>query len=723
MTNERQMEIGSFAAEEDTLRRRLLSLEAELMRLKPQAEASLRFEAGIPDAAPVSGLLTHLQEIIDEVESLRRSEERLRLFLDNFQGTAYQAEVNSFRPLLLHGAIEDISGWPVEDFLSGRVAWNDLIDPEDLPKLIEQGQANLKEPGSYNDTEYRLLRRDGSVRWVRDISRVVVLPDGRTVMQGTAYDITERKRAERLLAESEARWQFAVEGVGYGVWDWNIEADETYYSPKWKELLGFAESEIGRSPDEWSERIHPEDIVRVRAAVDEHLAGRAPVYVSEYRVRCKDGSYKWILGRGKVVSRAGDGRALRMIGTHTDITERRQAEERRLEMERRLLQKQKLESLGQLAGGVAHDFNNLLTVILGNIELAQFDLPEGSSVRALLDAAADAGTRAGDLTRQMLAYSGKGRFVIGEIDLSRFIEEHASLIGASITKTAALSFKLEPDLPRIEGDRGQLEQVIFNLVANASEAIGDQAGVITITTGLTVCDDAYLSCSHVEEKPQVGEFVYIDISDTGCGMTQEIREQMFDPFFSTKFTGRGLGLPAVLGILRGHHGAIMVGSEPGAGTTIRVLFPVGAAQQLFAGEKPKPEGADLPKPKPLRRRPKFLLVDDEELVRDLGRTMIEHLGYDVETASDGREAVSIFERRADEFDGVVLDLSMPNMNGFAAFNEIRRCRPNTRVILSSGYTEQEATQQFIGRGLSAFLQKPYDLQSLKNTLSDVLESC
>lgn len=723
MVNERQMETGSFAAEEDTLRRRLLSLETGLMRLKPQAEASLRFEAGITDAAPLSGLLLHLQEIIDEVESLRGSEERLRLFLDNFQGTAYQSEVNSFRPLLLHGAMEDISGWPIEDFLSGRVAWSDLIHPEDLPGVIEQGQANLGEPGSYNDAEYRLLHRDGSVRWVRDISRVVVLPDGRTVMQGTAYDITERKRTERLLAESEARWQFAIEGVGYGVWDWNIEADETYYSPKWKELLGFAVNEIGRSPDEWSERIHPEDIVRVRTAVDEHLAGRTPVYVSEYRVRCKDGSYKWILGRGKVVSRAENGRALRMIGTHTDITERRQAEERRLEMERRLLQKQKLESLGQLAGGVAHDFNNLLTVILGNIELAQFDLPEGSSVRALLDAAADAGARAAALTRQMLAYSGKGRFVIGEIDLSRFIEEHASLIGASVTKTAGLSFKLDPDLPRIEGDRGQLEQVIFNLVANASEAIGVQAGVITISTGLAVCDDACLSLSRVEEKPRAGEFVYMDISDTGCGMTEEIRQQMFDPFFSTKFTGRGLGLPAVLGILRGHRGAIMVGSEPGAGTTIRVLFPVGAAQPLPAGERPKPEVADLPKPMPLRRRPKLLLVDDEELVRDLGRTMIEHIGYDVVAASDGREAVSIFERRADEFDGVILDLSMPNMNGFAAFNEIRRRRPNTRVILSSGYTEQEATQQFIGRGLSAFLQKPYDLQSLKDTLSDVLQSC
>lgn len=534
--------------------------------------------------------------------------------------------------------------------------------------------------------------------------------------------IPDDEVAEQLLAESEARWQFALEGAGDGVWDWKAETNQTYYSPQWKAMLGYAEDEISQAPEEWDLRIHPEDAERVSRAVGDHLAGRTPVYVSEYRVQCKDGSYKWILGRGKVVSRSADGRPLRMIGTHTDISERREAEAKRLEMERRLLQSQKLESLGVLAGGVAHDFNNLLTAMLGNIELAQFELPSDSPARPLLVQATEAAKRAADLTRQMLAYSGKGRFVIEEIDLSRFIEETASLFGAGIAKTASLSFNLKPDLPRIEGDRGQIQQVILNLITNASEAIGDRAGVITVTTGLAVCDDSCLSHSQIEVKPPAGEFVFIDISDTGCGMSENIKARIFDPFFSTKFTGRGLGLPAVLGILRGHSGAILVGSEPGAGTTIRVLFPASCSQQRSDGVKLRQVHAARPGTPAARSRRKLLLVDDEELLRDLGSSMIEHLGYDVVTAVDGRDAVSIFRRRADEFDGVILDLSMPNMNGYAAFNEIRRHRPNARVILSSGYTEQEATEQFVGRGLSAFLPKPFNMQTLSRTISGVLES-
>jgi PAS domain S-box-containing protein len=410
-----------------------------------------------------------------------------------------------------------------------------------------------------------------------------------------------------------------------------------------------------------------------------------------------------------------------MLNFATDITDRKRAEADRLEMERRLLHTQKLESLGVLTGGIAHDFNNLLTAILGNLELALDEGQPLASVHARIDAAVRAARRAADLTRQMLAYSGKGQFFVQDIDLSQLVRENAQMLEAAMPRTVVFTLDLTDNLPPIRADAGQIQQVVMNLITNASEAVGDAPGAVSLTTGLQYCDDDCLRRSRLEQKPAAGWFVFLNVSDTGCGMDEHVQQRLFDPFFTTKFTGRGLGMSAVLGIVRGHQGAIIVNSQVGRGTTIRVLFPAQADGLAMRGRDEdaalaQSPGADMPV-----CAGTFLVVDDEEMVRSMVQAAVRSMGFEAMAACDGIEAVSMYRAHADAIAGVILDLTMPHMDGVATFNELRHIRPDVKVILSSGYDEQEATRRFAGLGLDGFVQKPYRLQQLEETLRRVLK--
>jgi nitrogen-specific signal transduction histidine kinase len=398
-----------------------------------------------------------------------------------------------------------------------------------------------------------------------------------------------------------------------------------------------------------------------------------------------------------------------------DITERQRAEEARLGLERQLLHAQKLESLGVLAGGVAHDFNNLLMAILGHMDLALAQLPAGSAAGANVKQAMAAARAAAGLTNRMLAYSGRGTFVAEEIDLNSVLEQNAAMLRAAIAKTATLSVRLARELPPVVADAAQVQQVVMNLITNASEALGEAAGSITLATGLLECDARYLERSSLEEKPAPGRFVWLEVADSGCGMSAETVERLFDPFFTTKFAGRGLGMSAVLGIVRGHRGAIVVDSAPGAGTTIRVLFPAAAgARRASPG---KTAAAEAPPP---ALSGTVLVVDDERLVLTVCAAMIRQLGPRVLTAVDGADAVEVFAEHAASIDAVLLDMTMPRLDGLATLRELRRRRPDVRVVLCSGFTEQELAERFAGEGLAGFLQKPYDLRSLQEALGHVL---
>jgi len=308
--------------------------------------------------------------------------------------------------------------------------------------------------------------------------------------------------------------------------------------------------------------------------------------------------------------------------------------------------------------------------------------------------------RAADLSRQMLAYSGKGSFVIGPIDLNEVVREMGHLLEVSVSKKALLRYQLSSDVPRIVADATQIRQVIMNLITNASDAIGESDGVIAISTGIVRCTQADLATSYLDDQLPRGPYVFLTVEDTGCGMDGGTVQRIFDPFFTTKFTGRGLGLAAALGIVRGHKGAIQVESEVGRGTRFRILLPV-AGEVARVGEKPRTEATEW------RPSGTVLLVDDEPAVREIGARMLEQAGLTVVTAADGLQAVQFLKEHPHDVSCVLLDLSMPHMGGEETFRELRRIRENIPVILSSGYSEQEVVDRFTGQGIAGFVQKPY----------------
>jgi PAS domain S-box-containing protein len=389
-----------------------------------------------------------------------------------------------------------------------------------------------------------------------------------------------------------------------------------------------------------------------------------------------------------------------------DLTERKR-------LEQRLRESQKLESIGLLAGGVAHDFNNLLTGILGNASLALDELSPVHPVRPILENVILASERAAHLTRQLLAYSGKGRFLIQRINLSELVREIASLLRLTIPKKVHLRLDLEDKLPPVEADSSQIQQLIMNLVLNGAEAIGDGIGAVLVTTGVRMVDETYTQSALMRDELAPGKYVYLEVHDTGSGMDEQTKAKIFDPFFTTKFTGRGLGLAAALGIVRGHKGDIKVYSTPGRGSTFKILLPAAAGGYEDTGrESPAQE---------LRGQGTVLIIDDEDIVLRTGKVALERYGYRVLTAANGLEALEVFREASAEVSLVLLDMTMPVMGGEETLAELTRIRKDVRVIVSSGYNELEAVRRFSGTGVAAFIQKPYTSAQLAGKVKQVLE--
>jgi signal transduction histidine kinase/CheY-like chemotaxis protein len=424
----------------------------------------------------------------------------------------------------------------------------------------------------------------------------------------------------------------------------------------------------------------------------------------DFRFRKKDGSEIWTIVTGNPVLDE-EKRVVSVLGIITDITERRQAEQAQL-------QSQKLESLGVLAGGIAHDFNNLLTAILGNINLAQMCIPPLSPAQPYLENLEKSVHRATALTRQMLAYSGRGRFVVAPLDLNQAVDEMSHLLGVSISKKVALRFQLQPGLPALMAEASQIQQVVMNLVTNASEAIGDREGIVSIRTGTQTFGEADLARDFPGQPIEPGTFLTLEVSDTGQGMTPEVQARIFEPFFTTKFTGRGLGLSAMQGIVRGHKGGIRVYSEVGKGTTFKLIFPAGLEAAPPWPAEGEPEGWS--------GSGTILVVDDEESVRQVAEAHLRSMGFDVIHASDGLEALEQFKAGRGAIRAVLMDLTMPHMDGTETFRELRRLDPQCPVVLTSGYNEQDAIQDFQGKGLAAFVQKPFQRADLVQALRRAL---
>ena len=450
------------------------------------------------------------------------------------------------------------------------------------------------------------------------------------------------------------------------------------------------------------------------AAREHRGSGRAQVIIPEYfqRKRMEDelrASHEQLEHR--VADRTAElERANKAL--QAEIIERELAEDERRRVYVKLQHAQKLESLGVLAGGIAHDFNNLLVGILGNAGLALEELPADSPARQTIGDIETAALRAADLTRQLLAYAGKGQFVLRRINLEHLVEEMADLLQTAVGKAVRLEYRFARGLPPVEGDPAQLRQVVINLITNASEAIGSAGGTVRLGTGVVTADRAYLTEAQLGAGLPEGRYVFIEVEDDGVGMDAATQARIFDPFFSTKFTGRGLGLAAVLGIVRSHRGAIRLTSAPGRGTTFRVLFP---GQDAFAQD-----AAAAGEPERARGSGTVLIVDDEAGVRDVARRILETRGLTVRTASSGAEAVRIVREAGDAIDAVLLDLTMPGMDGAETFVELQRVRPGLKVVLSSGYSQELTLPQIGQPGLAGFIQKPYLPANLVATMLRVI---
>ncbi len=559
--------------------------------------------------------------------------------------------------------------------------------------------------------DWRARAATGRIFWA-EVVITADLASGRCL--AAVRDISERKalaaereRATEALRVSEERLRrllgrmpaVAVQGCAPDgtVRYWN-EASERLYGYTAAEALGRNLATLIVPPPVRDE---------TRILWHQILATGQALPPAECQLQRKDGSLVPVVSSHMVIGVPGTGPELYRIDV--DLSERKQAEAERLDLERRLLHSQKLESLGVLAGGVAHDFNNLLTGVLGNIELARSDLPAGDPRAPLLDDAIGAARLAASLTHQMLAYVGHTQFQVHSLDLNAIVREQEPLLHAAVAGRAQLQLALAPDLPEIDGDSGQIGQILVNLVTNAAESILAPPGTIELRTSRV--DDAseeLLAASLITEKPQPQPFVLLEIADTGCGMDTATAQRVFDPFYSTKFAGRGLGLPVVQGIVRAHHGALFIESRRGLGTVVTVLLPLARSP---AQPVVRPTEASTATPRRV-----LLVIDDEEAVRRIAQRMGRRLGFEVVTAADGEAAIELCRHHAGSLYGAIVDLTMPGMDGFECLRALHEVRPDLPALLVSGCVESEIAERFDPAKFSGFLQKPFSMEQFTNAI-------
>jgi PAS domain S-box-containing protein len=596
------------------------------------------------------------------------------------------------------GYSSDVIGRPLAELMPPDVA---AVAAQRFESCVTE-----REPAAFDEE----LSFNGYVRhWRTSLSPLVIDGTVRYVI-GFGHDYTDLRHTTNALAESEAKFRRLVENATDVIYRLRIEPSVAfdYISPSVELVTGYPAEDFYRNPGLLRSLIHPDDLTRVDRTPDELREDRGIVLS---RWRHKDGSFRWVEARSTGVADA-TGKIVAREGIARDVTEQKRRDEERELLERRLQQTQKLESLGVLAGGIAHDFNNLLTGILGHISLLRMHPSCNEELAQHAEHVEFAAARAADLCRQMLAYSGKGRFSVQRLVLDDLVRETTQLLKLSTSKSTSLELLLSAPNATVEADATQLQQVVMNLVLNASEACEDGQGLVRVTTGIARVTHDELRDAFLAPDLPGGKYVFVEVADDGSGMSPETLSRIFDPFFTTKFTGRGLGLSAVLGIVRGHSGAIRVESTPGRGTKFRVLLPENEGEVHSAESSRRP-------PDP-RGSGRVLVVDDEEIVRTVTARVLSTLGYTVITAADGREAIDTLQASHEPIDAVLMDLTMPKLDGVAAFEELRRLQRDLPVILMSGYNEQDAVARFAASGLAGFLQKPFSAATLSAKVGKAL---
>jgi PAS domain S-box-containing protein len=706
----------------------------------------------------------------------------------------------------------------------------DVAHPEDREHALSHIRRGIEHGESW-DIEHRLICRDDTQKVIHTIGSPILDGEGQTTeLVGTVQDITDRRRAEEALRVSEERLKLAIEAATDGYWDWNAGRGEAYFSARYYTMLGYEPNEFPASYENFIKNVHPEETDHLEQTARKREDGDRSSHSVEFRMRCKDGSWRWILSRGQAVEHDARGLPVRVVGTHTDITERKQLEEAlreseekfrtlsesspmgifltdkdggvlylndrwcafagmaredalgfgwvealhpddkprvladwqsclekkkgyagefrfvqstgdtrllytqtapiisssgevvghvganeditgRRQLEAQLRQAEKMDAIGQLAGGIAHDFNNQLVGILGYAEMLREEAGSNPTLTRYADNILLAVKRSSDLTAQLLAFSRKGKYLTTTVDLHRVVFEVVSLLKHSIDKRISVQQQLKANPSTTVGDPTQLQSAVLNLALNARDVMPD-GGELVFATDVVELDEEY--CGTVPYDVTPGSYLQVSVADTGTGMDEQTRARIFEPFFTTKEPGKGtgMGLAAVYGTIKNHKGSITVYSEPGHGSTFRLYLPLVSESSVV------PDAIRTPAER-VEGGGHVLLVEDDEMVRDVGRQMLEALGYTVTTRADGAQALEHYEKEWRSIDLVILDMVMPVMGGKEAFIAMRKINPDIVALLSSGFSIDGEPQNIIDEGVKGFIQKPFRRGELAQKVMEV----
>ncbi|MEW6305912.1 MAG: PAS domain S-box protein [Verrucomicrobiota bacterium] len=649
-------------------------------------------------------LQTNLASLKQANDALRESEEKYQLLFSKEMDAVILSDAQTHRILDVNESAVRIYGYTRDEFLSTTIL-HISAEPDQTTIRVKESirSAAVRTPLHWH------RKKDGSMFPVEILSGAY-LWRGRQVMCSIIRDITERQRAEEALRKSEHEFRRVWENSQDGMRITDAEGGIVMVNDAYCRMAGHSREELVGRP---FAMIYTDSSANLRVAkYRERFTARSFEPHFQREVTLRDGRRIWFEITNTYLDVEGE--PPRLLSIFRDITDRKRAEAERLGIERKLQESRKFESIGVLAGGVAHDFNNLLTGILGYANLARQELPSTAQAHAYLGHIEKASLQAAGLCAQLLAYSGKGRFVMQRIDLSAVVRDALDIVEHQSPQSAEFKVELAAHLPPVSADAVQMRQVVINILVNSVEALENKDGAIRVATRTMTVTPEFLATGFRPDDVPPGEYVCLEIQDTGCGMDTSVLTRVFEPFFSTKFAGRGLGLAAVMGIVRGHKGALRVQSRKGAGSTFTLLFPI-AEGPIETTAPPTPiEGA-------WRTSGTILIIDDEEDVRNVAAAIAQTCGLRAVLAGGGEEGVTRFQEMAGEIRLVLLDLAMPGMDGEQTFHELRRVRPDVRVLVVTGYGDQDMLNRLDKHNVLGFVQKPFRADVLRARLREALE--
>jgi two-component system cell cycle sensor histidine kinase/response regulator CckA len=648
----------------------------------------------------VSDLKLKFDEDISDSIALRESEENYRALVEDMPALVCRFLPNGTLTFVNNSYCRYFN--KTRDELLGADFFQ-FIPAEEREEVRKQYRSLTQESPAIN-YEHQVYTPDGDVHWQRWTDRALFdEKDHLYQYQSIGFDITESKKVEQALRISEERFREMAELMPMTVFESDIIGNLTFANRKAFDNFGYSQEDFDRGVNSL-DMLVPED--RQRAAENiAKIMGGEEIGLNEYTALRKDGSKFPIMVHSTTIVR--DGETLGIKGCLIDITDRKKAEEERKRLETQFHQAQKLETIGTLAGGMAHDFNNLMATILGNTSLLLYDIDTTHPHFEPLKNIERQIKRGAELTTQLLGYARKGKYYVEPVNLNQIVEESSAAFGRT-RKEITIQCELADDLFVVEADQGQIQQVLLNLFVNAADAM-PQGGRLVLKTSNATHNDIKSKQYH----PAAGNYLRLTVSDTGIGMDEKVRQRIFDPFFSTKATGKGtgLGLASVYGIIKNHGGYIDVQSQKGQGSQFSIFLPASDKKVLKITE---------PAPEIMKGSGTILIVDDEEMVLDVGVRVIKKLGYTVQKSNNGRNAVALYKKFQDKINLVVLDIVMPDMGGGEVYDRLKEINPKVKVLLSSGYSIDDQAREIMERGCDGFIQKPFSMKAMSDKLSEIL---